>query len=145
MSNERLERGREKLRSMHGEPGLRTMEMLEQSAPDLARFIYEFAFGDVYCRPGLDLKTRQMATVVSLATLGNAQPQLKVHLHAALRIGITREELMELLLQVVVYAGFPAGLNAVVALREVLADWDAKGCRPVSDPENAAPETPPQG
>lgn len=81
----------------------------------------EFPFGDVYSRPGLDLKSREIATIAALAALGNAQPQLKVHIFAALNVGCTQEEIIEVFIQMAVYAGFPAALNALFAAREVFA------------------------
>src|SRR3546814_9470599 len=82
--------------------------------------IIEFGFGDVYSRPGLDLKTRELATVAALTVMGNARPQLEVHLAAALNVGATREEIIETIIQMSLYAGFPAALNAITALRAVL-------------------------
>ena len=96
-------------------------------APDLARYAIEFAFGDVYSRPGLDLKSREIATVSALAALGNAQPQLKVHIHGALNVGCTREEIIEVLIHLSVYAGFPAALNGIFAAKEVFKERDEKG------------------
>ena len=88
--------------------------------PDLARYTIEYPFGDIYSRPGLDLKTREIATLAALTAMGNCAPQLKVHLHAALNVGCSEEELKEVILQMSVYAGFPAALNGMFALKEVL-------------------------
>ena len=76
----------------------------------------------LYTRPGLDLKSREIATVAALAALGNATPQLKVHLHGALNVGCSETEVLEILIQMAVYAGFPAALNAIFAAREVFAE-----------------------
>lgn len=123
----RYDRGWQKLAEVDGEAGTRVIESLKEIAPDLACYIVEFAFGDVYTRPGLDLKSREIATVAALTTLGNAQPQLKVHLHGALNVGCTREEVIEIIVQMAVYAGFPAALNGVFAAKEVFAERDAQG------------------
>ena len=123
----RYDRGWQKLAEVDGEAGQRVIESLKAIAPDLARYIIEFAFGDVYSRPGLDLKSREIATVAALTASGNAQPQLKVHLHGALNTGCTREEVIEIILQMAVYAGFPAALNGVSAAKEVFAERDAQG------------------
>jgi 4-carboxymuconolactone decarboxylase len=69
----------------------------------------------------LDLKTRQFATVAALIAMGDSQPQLETHMAAALRIGWTQGELVELILQMSAYAGFPAAMKAVNALRAALA------------------------
>ena len=85
------------------------------------------SFGDVYARGVLSLKEREIATVAALTALGAAQPQLKVHRHGALNVGCTRAELVEVLMQMAVYAGFPAALSGVAVLKEVLAE---RGSRP---------------
>jgi 4-carboxymuconolactone decarboxylase len=95
---------------------------LQQVAPDLARYTIEYPFGDVYSRPGLDLKSREIATVAALTAMGNAAPQLKVHIHAALNVGCTVTEVMEIIIQMSVYAGFPAALNGAFAAEEVLLE-----------------------
>ncbi len=125
MDNERFERGLAKLREVDGEQGDRVMEALADVAPDLARLLIEYPFGDVYTRPGLGLKERELVTVAALATLGHCRPQLKVHLHGALNVGWTREELIETFIQLTVYAGFPTALNAIFAAKEVFAERDA--------------------
>ena len=127
MNQDRYERGWEKLKEIDGEAGERVIESLKDIAPDLGRYVIEFPFGDVYSRPGLDLKSREIATVAALTALGNAQPQLKVHIHGALNVGCTREEIIELIIQMAVYAGFPAALNAIFAAKDVFEERDAKG------------------
>ena len=124
MDTQRYERGWKKLEEIDGEAGKNVMESLKDIAPDLGRYIIEFPFGDVYSRPGLDLKAREIATVAALAALGNARPQLKVHIHGALNVGCTREEIIEIMIQMAVYAGFPAALNGVFAAKEVFAERD---------------------
>jgi 4-carboxymuconolactone decarboxylase len=122
--NDRLERGLAKLREIDGEAGQRVIEALKDIAPDLARYTIEFPFGDIYQRPGLDLRSREIATVAALTALGTAQPQLKVHIHGALNVGCTRTEIVEIVIQMAVYAGFPAALNGMFAAKEVFAERD---------------------
>ena len=129
-SSERYERGWDLLKTIDGEAGERVIASLQDLAPDLARYVIEFGFGDVYSRGVLTLKEREIATVAALTALGTAEPQLKVHLHGALNVGCSREELVELLIQMAVYAGFPAALNGVFALQQVLAERDAEAPRP---------------
>lgn len=117
----RYERGLAKLREVDGEAGERVMQSLQDIAPDFARYVIEFPFGDIYSRPGLDLKSREIAVVAALTAMGNATPQLKVHIHAALNVGVTREEIVETIMQMAVYAGFPAALNGLMAAKEVFA------------------------
>ena len=122
--NDRFERGLAKLREIDGEAGERVIEALKDIAPDLARYMIEFPFGDIYKRPGLDLRSREIATVAALTALGTAQPQLKVHIHGALNVGCTRTEIVEIVIQMAVYAGFPAALNGMFAAKEVFAERD---------------------
>ena len=129
-SSERYERGWTLLKTIDGEAGERVIASLQEVAPDLARYVIEFGFGDVYARDVLSLKEREIATVAALTALGNAQPQLKVHLHGALNVGCSREEVVEVLIQMAVYAGFPAALNGMAALKEVLAERVQIGLNP---------------
>ncbi len=122
MQNTRYERGLQKLQEIDGEAGDRVIESLKDIAPDLGRYTIEFPFGDVYSRPGLDLKSREIATVAALTALGNATPQLKVHIHGALNVGCTRAEIVEIMIQMAVYAGFPAALNGTFAAKEVFEE-----------------------
>ena len=103
------------------------MASLADIAPDFARYLVEFPFGDIYARPGLDLKAREIATIAALTALGSAQPQLKVHIAAGRHVGLSRDEIVEIIIQMAVYAGFPAALNGLFAAREVFAGEAAPG------------------
>ena len=127
MENERFRRGLSTVRKIDAEGAGRLETALADIAPDLYRYIIEFAFGDVISRPGLDLRTREIATVSALTALGHADPQLRVHLNAALNAGCTRTEIVEVLMQMAVYAGIPAALNALSLAKEVFAERDARG------------------
>ncbi|MBI4782404.1 MAG: carboxymuconolactone decarboxylase family protein [Oscillatoriophycideae cyanobacterium NC_groundwater_1537_Pr4_S-0.65um_50_18] len=126
VNTDRYQQGWQKLAEVDGHAGEQVIESLKEIAPDLARYIIEFPFGDIYSRPGLDLKSREIATVAALTAMGNAQPQLKVHIHGALNVGCTRKEVVEVIIQMAVYAGFPAALNGIFAAKEVFAEQDAK-------------------
>jgi len=121
-NNVRYQRGWEKLKQIDGDAGERVIESLKHIAPDLGRYTIEFPFGDVYSRPGLDLKSREIATVAALTALGNAAPQLKVHIHGALNVGCTPQEIIEIIIQMAVYAGFPAALNGAFSAQEVFKE-----------------------
>lgn len=114
--------GRRTLERVTGGSGRAVVDGLADIAPELGEFIVDFCYGEVIGRPGLDLKTRELSTVAALAALGHAQPQLKVHVRGALNVGATRAEIVEVLLQTAVYAGFPAALNAVASAREAFAE-----------------------
>lgn len=119
--HDRYERGLAKLREVDGEAGERVLQSLEGIAPDFARYLIEFPFGDIYSRPGLDLRSREIAVVAALTALGNAAPQLQVHIRAALNVGVSRTEIVETIMQMAVYAGFPEALNGLAAAKEVFA------------------------
>lgn len=121
----RLERGRRALAEIDGQAGERVVAALADIAPDFARYLIEFPFGDIYSRPGLDMRAREIATIAALTALGHATPQLKVHLEAGLNVGLSRLEITEIIMQMAVYAGFPAALNGLFAAKEVFAQRDA--------------------
>jgi 4-carboxymuconolactone decarboxylase len=122
MAADRYSTGLSKLAEIDGEQGERIVEALRWIAPDFARILIEFPFGDIYSRPGLDLKSREIATVAALCAMGNAAPQLKVHIHGALNVGCTPKEMVEVLMQIAVYAGFPAALNGLFAAQDVFKE-----------------------
>ena len=117
----RLERGKRALAEIDGEAGEKVMAALADIAPDFATYLFEFPFGDIYSRPGLDTKAREIATIAALTAMGNAAPQLKVHIEAGLNVGLSRDEITEIIMQMAVYAGFPAALNGLLAAKDVLA------------------------
>jgi 4-carboxymuconolactone decarboxylase len=119
--DDRYRRGMEVLGRLDSEQGARILGALEGVAPDFGRLLVEFAFGDICGRPGLDLKTREIATIAALTALGTAPAQLRVHVHAALNVGCSRTEVVETIMQMAVYAGFPAALNGLAAAKEVFA------------------------
>ena len=121
MTSERYTIGREMLQRVDGKGGDAVVNSLKDIAPDFARYLIEFPFGDIYARPGLDLRSREIATIAALTALGNAEPQLKVHIAAGLNVGLTQEEITEAIMQMAVYAGFPAALNGLFAAKEVFA------------------------
>ena len=123
--SERYTRGVALLERLDREQGARILAALDDVAPDFAELLVEFAFGDICARPGLDLKTRELATVAALTALGTAPAQLRVHIHAALNIGCSKTEVTEAIIQMAVYAGFPAALNGLSAAKEVFAARDA--------------------
>ncbi len=124
MTESRYDRGLANLAAIDGEAGERVIESLRGIAPDFARYLVEFPFGDIYNRPELDLRSREIASVAALTVLGNAGPQLRVHISAALNVGCSRQEIVEIMMQMAVYAGFPAALNGLFAAKEVFASLD---------------------
>jgi 4-carboxymuconolactone decarboxylase len=122
MKNQRFESGLEKLKEIDGEAGERVIESLASIAPDLAKYTIEFPFGDIYQRPGLNLQKRELVTIAALTALGNCQPQLNVHINGALNVGCKPKEIVEVIIQMAVYAGFPASLNGMFVAKEVFTE-----------------------
>ena len=126
MKSERYKKGWEKLKEIDGVAGENVINALKDIAPDFADLLIEFPFGDVYSRDGLDLKSREIATVAALTAMGTSSPQLKVHVHGALNVGCTQQEILEIMIQMAVYAGFPAALNGLFAAKEVFDEREAE-------------------
>ena len=120
-SDERSARGKRALAEFTGDAGAEVVERLRDIAPDFADWIVQFSYGDVMARPGLDKRSQQLATIAALTALGNAQPQLRVHIEGALNVGCREQEIIEVILQMAVYAGFPAAINALNVAREVFS------------------------
>lgn len=95
---------------------------MDDVAPDLSRFVIDFAFGEVYSRPGLEPQRRHLVTLTSLMTLGGCDTQLRVHLGIALNLGVTPQEIVETALHVCVYAGFTRGITAMRIVQSVFQE-----------------------
>ncbi|MGB9056223.1 MAG: carboxymuconolactone decarboxylase family protein [Pseudolabrys sp.] len=101
-------------------------QSLSDLAPQLATYVLEVIYGEIYQASTLDSRTRQIVTVAALATLGTAAPQLRTHIGGALRCGVAREELIEIMMQLVPYVGVAAAINGVAACRDVFATADQR-------------------
>ncbi|HZP84165.1 MAG TPA: carboxymuconolactone decarboxylase family protein [Chthonomonadaceae bacterium] len=102
-----------------------TGALLTALSPDYVEWVTEFALGQVWARPGLDLKTRSLCTVAALTVLGRIS-NLKTHIRGALGNGATREEIIEVILHMTVYGGFPDAWDGLAVAREVFAALDAQ-------------------
>jgi 4-carboxymuconolactone decarboxylase len=120
--DDRRARGLRALAEITGADGEAVVDRLRDIAPDLADWIVDFAYGDVASRQALDKRTRQLAAVAALTAIGHAQSQLKVHILGALNVGCRPAEIVEVIMQTTVYAGFPAVLNALATAREAFAE-----------------------
>jgi 4-carboxymuconolactone decarboxylase len=118
----RFAHGYQVLDTVDGNAGSQVIENLKDISPDLAHHIVAWGFGDIYARPGLAPRDRQLVTLGMLTALGGCEPQLKVHINAALNVGLTRQEIVEALLHSAVYCGFPKALNATFVAKEVFAE-----------------------
>jgi len=122
MAATRYDIGLSKLAEIDGNAGQNVIESLQSICPDLARYTIEFPFGDIYQRPQLDLKSREIGTVAALTAIGHCAPQLNVHINGALNVGCSPEEIIEIILQMAVYAGFPAALNGMFVAKDVFIE-----------------------
>lgn len=133
--SERFLRGWEKLKEIDGEAGEKVINSLQDISPDLSKYIIEYSFGDIYSREALDLKSKEIAVVAALTALGNAEPQLRVHINGALNVGCTVNEVKEVILQMSSYSGFPSCINAMNILKEVLQHRKAEGKNDITGEE----------
>ncbi|MGE7946800.1 carboxymuconolactone decarboxylase family protein [Lysinibacillus sp. NPDC093688] len=122
--NERFSKGYETIKQyVTKEEAARMIEAdaLADIAPDLRKMIIEFAYGDVYSRPGLDAKSRALVVITAVVTQG-AAPQTKTHIKRGLHVGLTQTEIVEALLQLVPYIGFPRVQNALTIAQQVFKE-----------------------
>ncbi|MEU6481868.1 carboxymuconolactone decarboxylase family protein [Streptomyces sp. NPDC047017] len=129
--DERFAHGLEILRKIDGDAGQRVVDSLADVSPELGHQVVAWAFGDIYDRPGLAPRDRQLVTLGMLTALGGCEAQLDVHVNAALNVGLTAEQIMEALLHSAVYCGMPKALNATFAAKKVFAE---RGLLPVGGP-----------
>nr|WP_317311659.1 carboxymuconolactone decarboxylase family protein [Clostridium thermobutyricum] len=122
MMKTRFQTGMENLNLIDGTIGGNVITSLEDIAPDIGKYIVEFAFGDIYSREILSLQEREIITLTSLLTSGGCENQLKVHINASLNVGISKEKIIETFIHCIPYVGFPKVLNAVFVAKEILAE-----------------------
>jgi len=116
----RYERGKEWLSKIAPDQEQVLRETFDPINPDITRYVVEFAYGDIYARGILPVRSRQVATIAALAAMGTAPSQLRFHIGGGLRAGLTEAEIVEIMLLLSIYAGFPAALNGILATREVV-------------------------
>ena len=117
----RYEKGKEVLENIQKRSVEEIFKDLDDIAPDLSRFVVEFPYSEIYTREEVDLKTRELCTVSALTVLGTI-PQLKDHINAALNVGNTPVEIVEIIMQMSSYCGFPKAINGIVAAKEVFSE-----------------------
>jgi 4-carboxymuconolactone decarboxylase len=129
---ERYHHGRAVLDAVDGAAGANVIASLEDIAPELGHQVVAWGFGEIYCRPGLEPRDRQLVTLGMLTALGGCEPQLDVHINAALNVGLTPQQIVEAFLHAAVYCGFPRALNATFTAKKVFAE---RGLLPISSTE----------
>jgi len=124
--NDRYARGERLLRLVDGDKVADNLiAAYEQLAPDFTRYLIEFAFGDVYARDG-DLKHRELVAIASLATMGGCDPQLETHVRGAFNVGLTQAEVVEAVMTLIPYIGFPKALAAMAVVKRVADKLQAR-------------------
>jgi 4-carboxymuconolactone decarboxylase len=118
----RYERGRAVLDAIDGAAGANVIESLKDVAPELGHQIVAWGFGEIYSRPELAPRDRQLLTLGMLTALGGCEPQLEVHINAALNVGLTPQQIIEAFLHSAGYCGFPRALNATFTAKKVFAE-----------------------
>jgi 4-carboxymuconolactone decarboxylase len=123
MADTIYERGLQRLNELEEGAGEHLIAQMADICPDFARYVIEFGYGEIHSRPGLTTQQRELTAIAALCAMGNARAQLKVHLTGALNAGLSHREIVEVIMQTALYAGFPAALNALAVAREVFAAY----------------------
>lgn len=121
MKSERYEKGLKTLKSLHGDHAIKLFEERRKFCPEIVDMDIEWCLGEIASRSAIDYKTRELVIIASCITLGHAMPQLRVHLETALKIGTRKEELIDVFLQMIPYAGMAAVNNAMSVAEEVFS------------------------
>lgn len=119
---QRFARGKEVLGAVDGTAGAKVIDALADVSPELAHQIVAWGFGEIYSRPGLEPRDRQLVTLGMLTALGGSEPQLEVHINASLNVGLTPQQIVETFVHSAVYCGFPRALNATFTAKKVFAE-----------------------
>ena len=120
MGGDRYERGEKLLRQVDGDKVADNLiAAYEDLAPDFTRYLVEFAFGEIYARDG-DLKQRELVAISSLATMGGCDRQLETHVHGAFNVGLSEGQIVEAVMTLIPYIGFPKALNAMAVVKRVV-------------------------
>ena len=127
MDSDRIRKGEERLKQLNYANSIGPK--LAEVSPELNRYRKEFAFGDVHSREGLSMRDHELVILSGLCALGYAQEELKSHINLGLNAGLSRQEILEIFIQLAVYAGFPAAVNATFIAKDVFDARDAKGIK----------------
>ncbi|MEL7041114.1 MAG: carboxymuconolactone decarboxylase family protein [Pseudomonadota bacterium] len=125
MASTQYDDGHARLDAIFGAHGTDAVAQVAAIAPDLARQITEHAYGDTYARETLNLRDRSLVTIAGLTALGYPQQQLASHIRGGLNVGLKRDEVVETITHMALYAGFPAAVNAALTAKEVFDDLDS--------------------
>ncbi len=114
--------GKQRIKEIVGEKSESVIKRFEEISPDFANYILEFVYGDLYARSGLSDKQRELAVVACLIGQGNTGLPLKTHLNGMLNVGWTKNEIIELLIFLIGYVGFPSCVDAIITFQQIIED-----------------------
>jgi 4-carboxymuconolactone decarboxylase len=117
-------RGLKEMRHHFGDKADELVARISGVSEEFGKVNVEFPYGELYTRRILDERVRELCTVAALTAVGHALPQLRLHVEGALHCGATKEEVVEVIIQMIAYAGFPAATNALLAAKEVFDQFD---------------------
>jgi 4-carboxymuconolactone decarboxylase len=123
-NSELYQRGIHEIRKQLGPMADSYIQNIKALSPEFAWVNVTFPFSELYTRDVVDLKTRELCTVAALTVQGFSLPELKIHVGAALRCGASREEIVEIITQMIAYCGFPAATNALLTTKGVFDELD---------------------
>jgi 4-carboxymuconolactone decarboxylase len=125
MSNEKYEKGLALRKQVLGKDYVeKSIANADDFSLPMQELSTEYCWGHVWSRPGLELRERSMINIAMISAL-NRPHELKLHVKAALNNGLTRDQIKEILLQVAIYCGVPAGIDSTRIAREAFAEVDA--------------------
>lgn len=119
---QRHDHGRAVLDTVDDAAAASVIDALKDISPELGHQVVSWGFGEIYSRPALEPRDRQLVTLGMLTALGSCEPQLEVHINAALNVGLQPEQIVEVFLHSSVYCGFPRALNATFVAKKVFAE-----------------------
>ena len=126
MTSDRYQKGIDKIQELTQSPDDNPTGFMDigasfkDIAPDLEKYVVEFAFGDIYSRPGLDNKQKVLTTITALVAQG--KPQIEMHIKTGLSVGLTPEEIVGCIIHLIAYVGFPSALNALKVAQKVFKE-----------------------
>lgn len=119
MKKTKFDLGIENLNLIDGDGGQAVIDSLKDIAPDVGRYIVEFAFGDIYSREALTLQEKELTTITSLLSIGGCEKQLNVHINASLNVGIDPKKIINTFIQCIPYVGLPRVLNSIFEAKSI--------------------------
>lgn len=122
MKKTKFDLGMENLNLIDGDGGQSIIDSLNDIAPDVGKYIIEFAFGDIYTRKNLTLQEKELTTITSLLSIGGCEKQLNVHINASLNVGIDPKKIIDTFIQCIPYVGLPRVLNAIFEAKSIFQD-----------------------